>query len=134
MNASAVTAASMNAASRMMMQLCARLNPDRLFGVGPVWAFSAGESLDGRTDSSAGACGCKFPLLSDCAGEAGLSVGDWLTAGEDMGYTMNTLNSRGPCTPMVSVISMSAVRDGPLTKTIVGKSLNPGRRRASTRV
>ena len=117
-----------------MMQFWARLNPVCLIGVGPALAFAVGDSLDGETDSSPVAAGSKFPPSSDCAVEAGSSVGDWLTVGEDMGQMMKTLNSPGPCTPMVSVISISAVRDGPLTKTIVGKSLSPGRRRASTRV
>jgi hypothetical protein len=75
----------MNIASRMIMQLWARLNPDRLIGVEPVGAFIAGDSLDGRTDGSPVASGSRFPPPSDCVGEAGLSVGDWLSAGEDMG-------------------------------------------------
>lgn len=124
----------MNAASRIMLQFWARLNPVCLFDVEPALAFAAGDSLGGKTDRSPGASGTRFPLPSDCVGEAGSSVGDWSTGGEDMDYMMKTLNSPGPCTPMVSVISISAVRDGPLTKTIVGKSLNPGRRSASTRV
>jgi hypothetical protein len=36
---------------------------------------------------------------------------------DNQSSTSTTCSSPGPCTPMVSVISMSAVRDGPVIKT-----------------
>src|SRR5574340_1291983 len=56
----------------------------------------------------------------------------------DHGHTLhysviNTSSSLGPCTPMVSVISISAVRDGPVINTVAEARRNCGRRRASSR-